>query len=169
MKRITDPDAPDRCQGITARGQCQCVREAGSDFCSMHGGTVGAETLRKREMRNYRLTKFKARTDELAANSNLASLRDEVAILRMMIEEKVNSCQDSQHLLLMSGPLSDLIMKCGVLVEKCQRLESRLGNHLDRTKVTQLAQVCVEIIASHLDDNDIDEVSDQIFKALGDV
>jgi len=135
----------------------------------MHGGGQNEITVKNQEMRNYRLTKFKARTEELSNNSNINSLRDEVAILRLLIEEKVNVCKDTNDLLLSSGPLSDLVIKSGVLVEKCQRLENKLGNFLDRTKVMQFAQICVEIISSYVDEEDIDQVGDAILKALGEI
>lgn len=169
MKKVSDLDDPQRCQGITAMGQCTYYKEENSDFCIMHGGNKGAESLAKKEMKNYRLTKFRKRTEELCNSNNISSLRDEIAILRMIIEEKINACHDESHLLLMSGPLSDLIMKCGALVEKCQRLEYKLGNFLDRTKVTQFAQVCVEIIGSYVQEEDMDNVSEEILKALGEI
>lgn len=169
MERITDPDQKDRCQGITANGQCLMVAEKDSTFCFIHGGNRAGEQLAKKEMKNYRLTKFKARAGELSNSSNLSSLRDEVAILRIMIEEKVNCCNDTNDLLLISGPLSDLVMKCGALVEKCQKLENKLGNFLDRTKVTQFAQICVEIISQYVQEKDMDQISEEILKALGEI
>lgn len=169
MRKVSDPSDPRRCQGITAQGQCSYYKEEDSNFCIMHGGNKGGESVKAKEMKNYRLTKFRARANELSNSSNLSSLRDEVAILRIMIEEKVNVCNDTSDLLLVSGPLSDLIMKCGALVEKCQRLENKLGNFLDRTKITQFAQICVEIISSHVNEEDMDQVSDAILKALGEI
>jgi hypothetical protein len=169
MQRINDPDDPRRCQSVTGKGQCDYVSEEHSNFCIMHGGNRGAEVQKAKDLRNYRLTKFQARTSELGNNDQLTSIRDEVAILRMIIEEKVNACNDSQDLLLISGPLSDLIMKSGALVEKCQKLESKLGNHLDRTKVTQFAQMCVEIISNHVNDDVIEIVSEELLTALGEI
>lgn len=169
MEKVTDPDDPRRCQGVCASGQCPHKAEPESHFCAMHGGKKSQEAINKKEMKNYRLTKYRDRVTDLSNNANLASLRDEVAILRMIIEEKVNACQDTQQLLLVSGPLSDLVMKCGVLVEKCNRLESRLGNFLDRNKITQFAQICIEIISQFVPPENLEQAGEQIFKALGEV
>lgn len=169
MEKVTDPDDPQRCQGATANGQCVHKSEEHSHFCAMHGGKKGKEAKDKEGMRNYRLTKFKSRVTELSNNANLASLRDEVAILRMIIEEKVNACNDTHQLLLVSGPLSDLVMKCGALVEKCNRLENRLGNFLDRNKITQFAEICIEIIARCVPEENMEQVSEEIFNALGEI
>lgn len=169
MQRITDPDQPNRCQGITAHGQCQMIAEENGKFCLMHGGGRHNAAIKNKELKNYRLTKFKQRAEELSNSSTLSSLTDEVAILRILIEEKVNRCKDTSDLLLSSGPLSDLIIKCSTLVEKCQRLENRLNNLLDRTRVTQFAQICVEIISNYVQENDMDQVSEEILKALGEI
>lgn len=166
---MNGPDDPRRCQGIFAEGQCKHKAEEESNFCAMHGGKKSQESIDNTEMRNYRLTKFKSRVTELSNNANLASLRDEVAILRMMIEEKVNACDDKHQLLLVSGPLSDLIMKCAALVEKCNRLENKLGNFLDRNKITQFAQICVDIISQFVPEENLEQAGEQIFKALGEV
>ena len=135
----------------------------------MHGGGRHNAAIKNKELKNYRLTKFKQRAAELSNSSALSSLTDEVAILRILIEEKVNRCEDASDLLLSSGPLSDLIIKCSTLVEKCQRLENRLNNLLDRTRVTQFAQICVEIISNYVQENDMDQVSEEILKALGEI
>jgi hypothetical protein len=169
MQKVKDQDDPNRCQGITANGQCLYYQEKDSKFCIMHGGNKAGEAVEKGKMRNYRLTKFKARAEQLSNSSNVNSLRDEVAILRILIEEKWNSCNDTSDLLLQSGPLSDLTIKCSALVEKCQRLEYKLGNFLDRNKIMQFAQICVEIISSYVEEEDMDAVSDAILKALGEI
>ena len=90
MQRISGDDDPQRCQGMTANGQCRYLKQPSSDFCIMHGGNKGAEALANKQMKNYRLTKFKARAEQLSNNPSINSLRDEVAILRILIEEKVN-------------------------------------------------------------------------------
>ncbi len=169
MEKITDLDDPQRCQGVYKYGQCNHKAEPHSTFCAMHGGKKSQESIDKQKMRNYRLTKFRARAERLSNSANLASLRDEVAILRMIIEEKVNACEDTHKLLLVSGPLSDLIMKCGVLVEKCNRLENRLGNFLDRNKITQFAEICINIISASVPEEDMERVSEDIFNALGEI
>lgn len=162
-----DKDDPRRCQGVNVHGQCTNKAMDGSDFCPAHGGNKGAEAAKRKEMRNYRLARFKSRLVELGDSDNIMGLRDEVAILRMLIEEKINQCDDNHALMLMSGPLSDLIMKVEKLVTSCNRLESRLGNLLDRTKVLQSAQIIIQIISKYIDDEQIlDSIADEIASTL---
>jgi hypothetical protein len=168
-ERVADDD-PRRCQGTNNQGQCHNKAVTDSNYCPAHGGNKAAESAERKRMRNYRLAKFKARVTELGDSDNITSLKDEVAILRMLIEERINRCNDSHELLLVSGPLSDLIMKCEKLVTSCHRLDSRLGNLLDRSKILQFAQVVIEIIGKYVtDEDDLESIGDEILKALGDV
>lgn len=167
-ERISDPDDPRRCQGITG-GKAQCINKAcdGSSFCPAHGGNNGAQNKERKELRNYRLSKFHQRVAELGNSDEIISLRDEVGLLRLLIEEKVNQCNDNTDLLLISGPLSDLIMKSEKLVTSCNRLENRLGNLLDKTKIINFAQYVVEIISRYIIDNDtLEQIASEILKGV---
>ena len=163
-------DDPNRCQGVTSKGQCHLKAVENSKFCPAHGGNRAFQAAKAQELRNYHLSKYKARVGELGNSEGLSSLRDEIAILRMLIEERLNQCQDTHDLMMMSGPLADLIMKVEKVVTSCNRLESKLGNLLDRSKVLQLAQVIVQIIGSHIhDENLLDVISNDILTALEDI
>ena len=160
-------DDPRRCQGVNSRGQCTNKAMDNSDFCPAHGGNRGRDTAKKKELRNYRLAKFNSRLVELGNSDGVISLRDEIAVLRMMIEEKLNSCVDTHQLMMMSGPLSDLIMKVEKLVTSANRLESKLGSLLDKAKVLQFAQMIVQIIGQHVTDEEILEtIAEEILSAL---
>ncbi len=167
-ERITDEDDPRRCQYIIpTKGQCNNVSVEKSQYCPAHGGNRAFKTAKDQELRNYRLTKFKSRIQELGNSDQIINLRDEIGILRILIEEKINRCKNETDLLLISGPLSDLLMKSEKLVTSCNRLESKLGHLLDRTKVLQYAQVIIAIIGKHISDVDVLEtISEEIFNAL---
>lgn len=170
-ERITDEDDPRRCQAVRpSHGQCTLVSLEGSTYCAAHGGNKAVEAKKKQELRNYRLTKFKQKVQELGNSDEIMSLREEIAILRVLFQEKWNRCDDEYELTMMSGPLSDLIMKVEKVVSSCNRLESKLGSHLDKTKVLQYAQMIVQIIAKHVqDDKLIEMINEEIFKSLQDL
>lgn len=164
-----DPDDPNRCQAINQQGQCNLKAIEGSQYCPAHGGNKAYESKQKQELRNYRLAKFKQRAIELGNSEHITSLRDEVAILRMLVEEKVNQCNDTQELMLISGPLADLMMKVEKVVVSCNRLESKLGNLLDRAKVLQFAQIIIEIISTHCSEDILNKVAEEIEEALNSI
>ena len=167
-ERIKDEDDPRRCQYIKpTAGQCQNVCVEGSSYCPAHGGNKAFDAKKKESLRNYRLTKFHQKIQELGNSDFIYSLRDEVGLLRLMIQEKINHCDDEADLLLISGPLSDLLMKSDKLVNSCHRLETKLGNHLDRTRVVGLAQTIVQIIGKHVTDESLlEKISGEIAEAL---
>lgn len=170
-ERITDEDDPRRCQAVLPTvGQCRNKAVEGSSYCYAHGGNKGEEKLKRERMNNFRLNMHKERAEELSGSDKLTSLKDEVTLLRILIEERWNHCSSDQELLLSSGPLSDLIMKSSALVEKCHKLDSKLGNLLDRSKVMQFAQVIIEIISQNVTDEKIlESISNSIEKALSDL
>ncbi len=167
-ERIKDEDDLRRCQGVRpSHGQCRNIAVEGSTFCPGHGGNKAFEANKKKKLRNYRLNKFHARIQELGSSDHIIDLRDEIALLRILIEEKVNQCQSDNDLILISGPLSDLLMKVEKLVTSCNRLESRLGSLLDRTKVVQYAQQLVQIVAKHVTDETIlEKISEEFLTTL---
>jgi hypothetical protein len=170
FQRATDQDDPDRCQASTRQGQCNLKAVSGGTLCLVHGGAMELKNKEKKNLRNYRLAKFQSRTAELGNSDHISSLKDEVALVRLLIEEMINGCETSNELLLRAGPLSDLLMKCERIVTSCHKLDVRLDNLLDRTKVLQFAQMTIEIISSEIkDENVLDSISGKILKALGDL
>jgi hypothetical protein len=168
--RIKSEDDPDRCQGIAAHGQCTNVHTPNSKYCPVHGGNKGEEAAQKAALRNYRLFKFQNRIQELGDSGNIKSLRDEIAILRLLMEERLNSTKDSTDLILQSGPISDLVMKIDRVVASCHKLEGSMGMLLDKTAVLQFANVVIELIGEELKDQPemVSRIADRILQSLGD-
>ncbi len=165
---IVDEDSPNRCQHIIpTQGQCKLEACEGSKYCPAHGGNKGFQAQEKKKLRNYQLNKFRVRISELGNTSEILSLKDEIGILRFLIEEKINRCTSDHDLLLMSGPLSDLIMKVDRIICSCSKLESKLGHLLDKSEILQFAQTVVSIISKHITDEDtLTTISNQILEAL---
>lgn len=160
---------PHQCQAVTNQGQCIMKANEGSQFCLSHGGIASVNVAKKASLKNYRLKRFQQRAEEFAGSDGVNSLRDEIGILRILIEEKFNACPDAQSLLMSSGPLSDLITKVEKLTTSSHRLESRLGGLLDRTKVLQFAQMIIEIISQRVEEDVVAEIAEEIFNALGEL
>lgn len=163
-----DDDSPDRCQHIIpTMGQCNLQKVPKSEYCPAHGGNKAFQAEEKANLRNYRLTKFKQRVGELSTNDAIFSLKEEIGIIRLLIEEKINQCNDTAELILVSGPLSDLAMKAEKLVTSCNRLDHKLGNSLDKGRILQFAQTVVQIISNYVTDDEIlEKISSQILEAL---
>ncbi len=162
-----DEDSPDRCQYIGAKGQCRVKKVQHSEYCPAHGGSRAFQANEKKELRNYRLSKFRQRISELSSSDHILSLRDEIGILRMLIEHKIEHCDNSHDLLLVAGPLSDLLMKVEKIATSCSRLDMKLGKLLDKGRVLHFAQTIVQIVSDEIEDSEIlEKISTRILGAI---
>lgn len=160
-------EAKHRCRGHSAQyGTCPYLAEEESYYCVRHGGGLSENAIEKEAVRNYHLTKWQARVHQLADNESIKSLREEVGILRMVLENMLNQCQDEQELLMFSSRAADLVIKIEKLVVSCDRMEGKMGQLLGKDSVLRLAAQYVEIIHEHIDDTDIiDIISTKMIQA----
>lgn len=172
MRKVAE-DSPFRCQNVTSQGQCYLETVVDDDgnhgkFCMVHGGRHFLEAKKKESMRNYRLTKFQAMLERHADAPGIKSLRDEVAILRILMEERLNKCQDNTDLILQSGPISDLVMKIDKVVSSCHKLEGSMGQLLDKSAILLFASQVIDIIGQVVTDKEqVEEIGARIMKAVG--
>lgn len=164
---MVEPDAPDRCQAVHGKGQCRYKRSENSLYCPMHGGRWGIEASRLNGMRQYQLGKWQATVEGFADDDQVKSLRGEIGISRMFMQEIIGRCKDSGELLMATSRVSELVSKIERLVVSCHRLESNLGLLLDKPKIMALAQIIVEIISKHVaDDETKAKISNEIVTAI---
>jgi len=170
IKRVSDPADPQRCQGvIPSKGQCLNKSLEHSDYCAVHGGNKGEEAYEKQQANNYRLFKWKwkNRLNELSESNNIKSLREEIGILRVLMEERLSRIDDATDLILQSGPISDLVMKIDRVVNSCHKLEGSMGQLLDKAAVLQFANEVIEIIDQEINDPEaVKRIADRMLKAL---
>ena len=152
IKKWTEADDPNqKCQALG----CPNLGVIPGKNCLAHGGNKHFEHERLATLRNYRLTQYQRRIEEFTDNDKLKSLREEIAILRLLIEERMNQLQTPTDLMLHSHALSELIMKVEKVVTSCHRLESSLGDLLDKSKLTIIIQQLITIIKTHITDPEI--------------
>lgn len=146
------PDAPDRCQAIGKTGN-QCMYQAmeGSDKCRLHGNE---NVLVRRKARNYMLQRYGQRVDILTQNPNFKSLREEIALLRVCMEEIVNSCTDADDIILNSSKISQLVRDIQITMLSAQKLEERLKILIDKETLMILSDKIITVITQNVTDPD---------------
>lgn len=166
-ERVEDDD-PRRCQAvISSTGQCHNKAIDGSTFCAAHGGNKAVQAEEKKQLGMYRLKKYQARLKDFSEADKIKSLRDEIGMLRILIEERWNQCHSDLDLMLHSSVLSDLVMKVEKLVTSCNRLEGQLGTMLDKTQALQLGSEVVEIVARHVENEDtLCQIAEEIIESI---
>ena len=153
VKRIEYEDDPRRCQHVIPnQGQCTNVSEEGTSRCIAH--QLGLRQNDKNAESNYNLIRYKADLIEKRDHSQVKSLRDEVGILRLMMEKILNSCKDDTDLLIKAPQIGDLSSKIERTVVACHKLEDQTGQLLDKTAILRFAGDAVSIIAQYIEDEE---------------
>lgn len=168
IKRVPYPEHPNRCQAIGRGEQCMMFAVEGGSNCNMHGGNKQLASIEAASLRNYNLTKFRAQLERHSNSDHIKSLRDEVGILRMMMETRLNKCHDEMDLMLQSGPIADLVLKIDRLVTSCHKLEGSMGELMDKTAVIQFANVIIGIIGEVLSEHpeELNIIAERILSTL---
>ena len=122
----------------------------------------------------YKLEKFQARVEHFKVNPAVKSLRSEIGILRMTLENVINKCRDENDLLMASQKIGDLVMKIDRLVLSAHKLESSMGELLDKMAALNLSNQIIEIITGAVERHvkialDIipEDLEDQVEHILG--
>jgi hypothetical protein len=152
MQRISDEFDPERCAFLhPKRGQCNMKSYKGSKYCLLHGGNKFKDNEEKQALRNYRLTQFSARAAELSHNSHVKSLRDEIGILRMMLEQRMNALNNTNEMIMHTPQISQLIMQINTLVTSAHKLELSLNEVLDKATLVLIADRIVELLSNNIE------------------
>lgn len=170
IKKCANPADPNRCQAVRGGDGDQCMNLANppSTFCMAHGGNKAANAAEKGEVRNYRLSKWKARIHGHADSAVIKSLREEIGILRIIMEERLSKCETGNDFILYASAIQDTVMKIEHLVTSCHKLEDKLKVVVDRAQLLQFATMVINIVASKVTDETIlEQISDEILVAIG--
>lgn len=181
-----DPGDQYQCTSVGAGGQCCYMSMKGlvetgkmedPEYifrevltCPRHNGNASANRIRKQRVDMYRLHQWQERINELAEHEEVKTLRSEVGILRLLIEQTMSQCKDTNDLMMYSSRISMMLGQCEKLVRSCERLEDRAGIMLDKAAAIAFAHKIVEIVAQEVTDPDvIDTISQRVITALGEV
>lgn len=173
MTRVTDPADPNRCKGATREGQCWNEALAGSDYCHGCGRRWDNQTAADEQKRQYHLTeaRYRTRLAQLSEHNDVKSLRDEIALARVLIEKRMNLVKSDADLINACGQLNAMLLTVERLVKSAHSIEQSLGVLLARDTVLRLGQSICEILADELKglpDHEelIDRVTDRLMATI---
>lgn len=140
-----DINDPKRCQSV-GESTCLYLAMEGSRFCTRHGANKDIDRQERASVHSYQLACWQKRVNEHAENPTVKSLRGEIGILRMCLENLIVKCKDADDLFMYSNAISDLGTKIERIVMSCSKLESSTGQVLDKSMVIHFASKVVEIV-----------------------
>jgi len=116
----------------------------GAERCMVCAQTDLVEAGRKQ----YLLTnpRFQVRLSQLSTADEIKSLRDEVAIARMLVEERLNKIESDQDLYASCGAINTLLLTIEKLVSRSHILEQNLGQLYHRSTIVQMMQAFVAVV-----------------------
>lgn len=170
-----EEDSPHRCQYTRPLyGQCpnesiMLPDETYGTRCIAHGGNKQVQSANAKAVRVYRIGEYQQRLEEHADNINIKSLREDIGVLRILLETRLNKIKDDTDLLLQSSAISDLVLKIERLVMSCHKLEGSMKQLVDRAAIIQFASEIIEVIGSILEGQEelMSEIANGILAALG--
>lgn len=162
--RIDSEDDPDRCQASGAKAQCPFKAIPGSTYCPRHKtGNKSRDPLK-----NYHINQqFLPRMKQLSESEDVKNLREEIALLRMVVETIVNRCEDEFDLSVESDRISKLVGQLQKLVESCHKIEQSSGELMGKTVILNIGGMMVNILSKYVADPSVlDKVGEEIGHAI---
>ncbi len=153
FKKVAEDD-PERCGASAGKNQCIMKRCPGSLYCPSHGGNKAIIAAREKSKFLYRAGKWQARVDEISQAEDIKDLRQEAGVLRLLIEERLSQCSNTNELLIHSGPIGDLTTRLTKLVEQISKYDRECGNTLDKAQIVAFAQRFVAIASKYISNED---------------
>jgi hypothetical protein len=167
IRPVPYEDHPNRCQGLNSYGQCGHLSVEGGTFCIMHGGNKQLESQKAKSLKNYRAGQWQSKINRFSESPQIKDLREEIGILRLLMEERLDFCHTPHDLLLQSHVISDLVVKIEKLVSSCHKLEGSLGQHMDKTALMGFAQQVINVISVTVTDRDqVDSIANNIVNLI---
>jgi hypothetical protein len=149
MPEVTADD-PTRCKQSVGQQQCPNGAEPGSDFCRAHRGN---DLTNMKATRLYLLAKAddQARLLQFSDHEEIRSLREEIAIARMLVEKRWNLIKTDSDLIMSCGSVNTLLLTIERLVKSAHTIEQNLGVLLGKSAVLSLGQLICHIIIEELE------------------
>jgi len=132
---------------------CLLKQVPGTSYCPKHG--VSASAQEKVKIRNYRLTVLKGRLTEKMSSDAILSLREEVSIARITLEETLNQCKSATEIVIQHPRIVSLITTIQRTVESCQKVEMKTGHLLGKDQLINFAQDVIRIVSTHVTDPEV--------------
>lgn len=162
-----------RCKHVNSHsGQCSRDAITGTTRCAIHAVTDSE----KHEKRMYLLLnqKYRERHSDLSDHKDIRSIREEVGIARMLLEERLNSINCEADLIASCSGINTLLLTIEKLTNSCLKLDQSVGNLLSKPALLKVASDIVQIVleeVSTLPDHElvVDKISERILQTVSEI
>jgi len=140
----------------------------GSRYCEQHNPKSGQLRLNQYLLNKKLLGDGPARH---AAADEVKSLKTEIALLRALVERRLNMIDTDAELATALPQLKDTFLAVDKLVTSCHSMETKLGELLNKSALLSLAQKMVHVIDTNLQgvpdkDTIVERIGNEIADAI---
>jgi len=157
-----------KCTHTSANGQCSNEAIDGQNMCAK-------DTRNKREVL---VSQYRINTQLLgdgperhAATDEIKSLRGEIALIKSLLESRLNMIETQAELVAAMPQIKDFALAIEKLATACHNMDVKLGNLLDKHALVELAQEIILIIERNvrpLTEKQSQEEIDEVIEKIGD-
>ena len=154
MTEKCKPDDPRRCQSVTRDGQCRYLSVDGSEHCAYHNGnTRGGNQLEQKRKDRYLIDQCDMRQAYERHNddANYLGLKDEIALLTMIFEKRINSIKTDADCVMGVGHIALLTQRLESMKINLIKIQSSMGLVLGKDELRILARNMAEILDEELE------------------
>ena len=166
-------DDPRRCQHVSGYGQCQYATvndDKGTKegkYCPCHIGVYDPSKRKDAQLRRYRLSEYHSRVGDLFKDEEFKSIREEIAILRLLLEQLMNQLQTPWDFMVYGNRVESVIEKIGKLTVMGHKLEIALGQVLDKPTLAAFSDEVIRILSEEVTDTEVlKRISEKIGGAI---
>jgi len=127
----------------------------GGTRCKCHGGGSQLQVAKKKQLTAYAKNRWNAEIRNNAEDSEIKSLRQELGIARIMLNQLTNRCKDSHDLLMMSGPIDNMLKTINLIQKTSHSIEKDLAGTVGPEQLNQFAEEMFNIIMDEVQDTNV--------------
>lgn len=156
----------DKCEHTGTRGQCSDPKVDGSEFCAKHSNEAD-------RIKGYRLSspELRERFEHHSRSDLFSSLRQEIDLLRAMIEDRVSQADSPAERIAAFNAVRPALVDVVKCVETLSKLERQNNIVLGKEALSWLSKEIINILIGELEQVEgyeriVDRVAQRISKAI---
>lgn len=155
-----------------AKSNCPYEKVERTDFCPRHGANKQLEKRANKLQYDLKVERIRKRVDLLSVDPKRYRLDEELALMRVTLEDTINAITtrgDADYALFQgSDTIRNLITTIGKLTQDCVTQSRALGLLMTADQFLEEVQKIIDIIATEIDDEEtVIRIANRIGRCFG--
>lgn len=141
---VVDRDSPDRCKANDKNGQC-LFKAVQDGKCRRHMGRYA--TYQKQLIRRYEIQQYNHKIKHFSNDPSIKNLYDEVAILRLTLENLMNQASTPELLNIYADRITKLVGSIKDVVLACHKMDTATNTLIGKEVIFNMTQTFINIVS----------------------